>query len=306
MSVSGTLFGLEQPSQSRLNRKTIFVGTGAEISAIPLTSAATVFLCTSTGSGFTANEIYVTKSDGSGRVSMRRAHTHATSADVDGGDIYDVDVGSAGDRLAIERLTKGGYFVVTVDAGTIDSTRIENAVASNTVAMILKTTATINKWTQVQDGGKALSFGSKIEWRIKMQVNSAADILWRQGVNMELVSDAGTGTENRFGMEGCSGGNAFVNLICSNGGGTRTNQSTGLGATAMKGYAMYYTPGVNILWKDSLGNEQTLSTNVPSSGSIASDRMLRYGIKNTAAVEKLMYIAADALYGKIGDTLWVS
>lgn len=238
---------------------------------------------------------------------MRRAHTHATAADTDGGDIYDVDVGSAGDRIAISRFTKGGDFVTTIDTGTVDATRIDNAIVTNAIVTRLRTTSTINTWTQLEDGGLSLSFGSKIEWRIKMEISSATDILWRQGVNMEAVANAGSGTENRFGMEGCSAGNANINLICANGGGTRTNTNTGIAMNiGMRGYAMYYSPGVNIIWKDSTGNIQTMTSNVPSSGSIASDRTLRYGIKATAAVQKAMYIASDHLYGKIGDTLWVA
>lgn len=238
---------------------------------------------------------------------MRRAHTHATSSDTDGGDIYDIDVGSAGDRLAIERLTKGGDFVTSIDSGTLDASRVDNAPVSNAIVTRLRTTTTSNSWTMLEDGGKALSFGSKIEWRIKMEISSAADILWRQGVNMEAISAAGSGTENRFGMEGCSASNANINLICANGGGSRTNTNTGIAMNiGMRGYAMYYSPGVNIIWKDSTGNIQTMTTNIPSSGSIASDRMLRYAIKTTTTAIKGMYIAADSLYGKIGDTLWVA
>lgn len=306
MSVSGTLFGLEPNSQSRLNRKTVFIGTGAEIAAIPLSSPATVFLCTSTGSGFIANELYVTKADGSGRQAIMRMHTHSTATDVAGGSIYDIDVANAGARIAIDRLTKLGYFTARTEAGANPATtRLDNAVATNVIVTRLQTVTTTNNFTQLEDGGISLSFASKIEWRIKMEISSSAAILWRAGVNMEAVDVASNATENKFGLEGCSTADVNTHLVCCNGS-ARTDATTNIAMTSMKGYAMYYSPGTNIIWKDSLGNVQTLTSNIPSSGSIASDRMLRYGIKTTAAANKAMYIGRDALFGRTADTLWVA
>lgn len=312
----GGLIGLESPGQSRLNKKMICVDTGAAIAAIPLTNPATVFVSETTEAGYIQDEMYITKTDKSGRVGVRRAHNHSTSSDSDGGDIYDIDVANAGSRLAIgPRNTKAGDFDIKIQGGAQASVfHIDNFNSTNVITMRLKTrnaagsATAANDFTQVSDGGLALSFGSRIEWRIKMQISHATDILWRQGVNMEAVDVAGDGTQNRFGMEGCSAAGNKIGLICANGGGVRTNMETAIIMnTGMRGYSMSYTPGTNILFRDSTGNSVSLTTNVPSTGSIASDRQLKYGIKNTAGTtEKIMYVAADALFGKIVDTLWVS
>lgn len=319
MSSSGGLIGLESPGQSRLNRKMITIDTGAAIAAIPLTSPATVFLSTTSEAGYVQDELYVTRADGSGRSAVRRAHNHSSSSDTDGGDIYDIDTANAGSRLAIgPRNTKAGDFDVKIQGGgTASVFNLDNFNSTNVITMRLKTrnttgTATAaNDFTQVNDGGLALSFGSRIEWRIKMSTNSSTNVLWRAGVNMETVDTAGDGTQNRFGQEGCSTVDAFVHLICANGTGVRTNAPTttdpSAASAALKGFAMFYRPGTNIIWKDATGNTVSLSSNVPSSGTIASDRQLRYGIKNTAGTtEKVMFVAADALFGKISDTAWVS
>lgn len=306
MSVSGTLFGLEPNSQSRLNRKTVFIGTGAEIAAVPLTSPATMFLATTTGSGYVANEVYVTKADGSGRVALKSMHKHDSATDSAGGSMYDIDTANAGARIAFDRLTKGGYFHAYIEGGAATTAaRFDNTLATNTIVTRLQTAATTNNLTQIVDGGISLSFASKIEWRIKMEISSSAAILWRAGVNMEGVDVASNATENKFGLEGCSSANANVHLICCNGS-ARTDTDTVTAMTGMRGYAMYYSPGTNIIWKDNVGNVNTMTSNVPSSGSIASDRMLRYGIKTTAAANKLMYIARDSIYGRTADTLWVA
>ncbi len=322
MSSTGGLIGLESPGQSRLNRKMILIDTGAAIAAIPLTSPATVFLSTTSEAGYIQDEMYVTKADGSGRTAVRRAHNHSTSSDADGGDIYDIDTANAGSRLAIgPRNTKAGDFDIKFQgspAAAASSFQIDNFNSTGAITMRLKTrtnstTVNTNDFTQVNDGGLALSFGSRIEWRIKMAMSSSADVLWRAGVNMEAVDVAGDGTQNRMGMEGCSSVDVFIHVICANGAGVRSNAPTTIdpsaGGSALKGFAMYYRPGTNILWVDSTGNRVTLGSNVPSSGSIASDRQLRYGVKTTklsAPPEKIMYVAADALFGKIGDTAWVS
>lgn len=306
MSVSGTLFGLEPNSQSRLNRKTVFIGTGAEIAAIPLTSPATVFLCTVTGSGYTANELYVTKADGSGRQPIMKMHTHNTATDAAGGSIYDIDTSNAGTRIFVDRLTKAGYFSARTEGGANPATsRLDNATATNVIVTRLQTPATLNAFTQIEDGGISLSFASKIEWRIKMEISTATAILVRAGVNMEAVDVASNATENKFGVEGCSSADANLHIVCCNGS-ARTDTSVNYAMTGMRGYAMYYTPGTNILWKDSTGNTQTMTSNVPSSGSIASDRMLRYGVKTTAAAVKALYIGRDFLAGRTADTLWVA
>jgi len=49
----------DQPSASRLNQKTTFVGTGAQINALSTTYAGQQAFCTSSGSGFTADTMYV-------------------------------------------------------------------------------------------------------------------------------------------------------------------------------------------------------------------------------------------------------
>lgn len=311
--MSGGLYGLEPPGQGRLNKKSIFIDTGAEIAAVPLTSPATVFVATSTGSGYKVDQMYITKADGSGRIAVARAHTHATSADEDGGDIYDMDKANSGTRLNIDgpRLMKGGMFVTSIDSGTVDATRVDNAIVTNCIVTRLRTTTnSADRWTQLEDGGISISFSNRIEWRVKMQLShgSTEPITWRAGVNMESMAAAGNGTENRFGMEGCHTVDGFIHLICANGGGTRTNANTGIAATSMTGYKMSYTPGTNIIWQTSGGTIQTLSTNVPSSGSLPSDRTLRYSVKKPTpnTTEKAMYLAADSLYGKLGDTLWVS
>ena len=53
---------MDEPEAARLNQKTTFVGTGAQISGLSTTYPGQVAFCTSTGSGFTADLIYIRNS----------------------------------------------------------------------------------------------------------------------------------------------------------------------------------------------------------------------------------------------------
>lgn len=311
MSLGG-LYGLEQLSQGRLNKKGIFVGTGAEIAAVPLNSPAKTFICEETGSGYIADEAYFTKADESGRVSFRRKHTHDADTDEAGGDIYEIDIATLPDRIYINRNTRIEDFLATDQAssgggGGIALSRGDNAILNSRMVTRLRTTTTTNNWTQLADGGKQLSMNSRVEWHITFQISHQSAILWRAGVGMEAVSASTNTSEAKFGMEGCDSDGVNIRLICCAGAGSRTNTNSEIAMdVGMRGYKMVYTPGTNIVWIDSSANMKTLTTNIPSTGSLAADRMLRYGIKlPSGTTEKVMYIAADAITGKVSDSLWV-
>lgn len=52
----------DMPEKARLNQKTLFVGTGAQISGLSTTYAGQEAFCTSTGSGFTVDIYYIRNS----------------------------------------------------------------------------------------------------------------------------------------------------------------------------------------------------------------------------------------------------
>src|SRR3990167_2310674 len=63
MGTAGLEFdATDMPEKARLNQKTTFVGTGTQINALSITYAGQLAFCTSTGSGFTSDRIYVRNS----------------------------------------------------------------------------------------------------------------------------------------------------------------------------------------------------------------------------------------------------
>jgi len=60
----------DSPEKARLNQKTTFVGTGAQISGLSTTYPGQFAFCTSTGSGYTADVLYVRNAANSAWVSQ--------------------------------------------------------------------------------------------------------------------------------------------------------------------------------------------------------------------------------------------
>lgn len=87
----------DTPEKARLNQKTTFVGTGAQISGLATTYAGQLAFCTSTGSGFTADHLYQRDSANSAWVdhalSGIQIQTEASSTPVTDGADFTVTAG---------------------------------------------------------------------------------------------------------------------------------------------------------------------------------------------------------------------
>lgn len=70
----------DSPEKARLNQKTNFVGTGAQISTLTTYAGMTAF-CTSTGSGFTADFVYIRNSANSAWITQFYDTIQETSED---------------------------------------------------------------------------------------------------------------------------------------------------------------------------------------------------------------------------------
>lgn len=316
----------EQPSSERMNAKSLFVGTGDELADVTISSTIALALVTEDGSGFLANHIYTRHFDPdvggwSGWDDVFKKHTHADDTETEGGDYYDIDVANAETRLSIFRpsLQDEMFYFDSSIGGSIAGE--ENAASSLAVQTIhttgedatqflrLKTGTTTDNWAQVQDGGLKISVSSPLQWHIKFQiVGAATNILWRMGVGMERVQEESEDELQKIGLEGCDGDGVTTQLVTCDGA-TRLKTSTGvamiLDPEGAIGAKIEYIPSTSVIYYDTLGTIKESTGNIPSDGALKSDRMLRYGIKTTNTTEKLMYLWADALYGKILDPAWI-
>ncbi len=293
-------------------------GTGADIADVPVSSPIVVAYCTETSAGFLLNHLYLRRYDPdllawTGWDDVSRKHTHSSDTETDGGDYYDIDVATVETRYSVFRPTMSEeYFIFTdSDTGTtpVSDVLMFHDAASDTQYLELRTGNASNGWAQLQDGGLNLSLNSKVEWHNKFQIdtqNTETAILWRMGVGMELANESSEATLQKFGIEGCTGDGATIQLVSCDGS-TRGKSSTGI---AMEqdtsiGVKVSYIPSTSVIYEDTIGTLHAAPGNFPSSGNVESDKTLRYGIKTTNTTAKEMRIWADALFGRVLDPAWI-
>ena len=315
MSASlGLSWGEEQPSASRMNAKSLFYGTGDDIATITISSPIALALCTEDGSGFLANHVYFrhfddTAQQWSGWDDVFRKHTHADDTEEEGGDYYDIDIANASSRLSIIRPSFQPEMVNWFAFGS--NATVENVSGGLDINYTrLRTGIVANNYAQLQDGGLKASLSSKMEWHAKFEIDIGADpgvgVLWRMGVGMEKASETSESTLQKFGIEGCSGDGETIQLVsCDGATRLKTNTAVGMEQGAAIGAKISYVPSTSVIYEDTLSTVKASTGAFPSSGAIDSDKMLRYGIKTTNTTECLMYIWADALFGKINDPSWI-
>jgi hypothetical protein len=123
---------------------------------------------------------------------------------------------------------------------------------------------------------------------------------------MELADETSEDTLQKFGIEGCTGDGASIQLVsCDGDTRNKTSTSIGMEQPSAMGVKIAYIPSTSVIYEDTIGTLQASSGNTPSSGNIQSDKTLRYGIKSTNTTVKTMGIWADALFGKILDPFWI-
>lgn len=318
MSSIGGLFGLEPPSQAKFNRKTIFIGTGDDIVALASGADPVLFFCTEDGSSLTADNFYFRTADGLSLHNIFHKHRHDSINDVDGGDYFDIDIANA-DKISIDRVgERTSKFTYDSHIGTGSSAITDEIEANNSLYMSIASGTTDEGWAYVADGGVQFSFSNRAEWRAKLQFShngseGQGGLLWRLGVAAEKPQDASDPANKSFGIEGCSGLGQNIHLFNCDGGGSRpqtdttTNMKQGTGGTNTNlGVKVFYTPSTNVVYSDTAGHTVISNSNVPSNGVAFSDRLLRYGIRTSdAGTSKVLYLWADALYGKRDDPSWV-
>lgn len=309
----GGAWGEEQPSAARLDAKNIFVGTGADIANITIASTIPFALCTEDGSGFLRNHLYHRHFDPeedswTGWDDVSRKHTHADDTETEGGDYYDIDIANH-DLLSIRRpyLTSEMFYYDV--SGATGPPSVMDGPSGGNQRLLLRTGTAANQWAQVQNGGIKGSFSSRMQWHVKYEIDATGSppaVLWRMGVGIERVQENSEATLQKFGIEGCSGDGSTVQLVsCDGQTRLKTNTAVGMDQNASIGVKIDYIPSTSVIYYDTIGTIKPSGGNFPSSGAIGSDKLLRYGIKTTNTTEKLMYIWADALFGKTLDVSWI-
>jgi hypothetical protein len=294
----------ESLSESRLNAKSVFSGSGPEITALPSSKQIPIARCIETGDGFSADELYFQSADGLSYLNVRRKHTHSADTDIAGGTLNDILIANPKQIYINLPDPRASEFIEYKHAS---SPAIANsAVGSASQYVVLQTGTTSGHYTGAYKGGVQLGFAKAVLLRLKMQLSHNANMVFRAGAGIENVQDT-TSNTNKIGMEGCAGTGTTIQLVTGNSLG-RTATDTTVDMTPspaqLRGYKMLWDPvTADVKWWDSDGNTKTATATLPSSGAIVSSSLVRIGINTTNITAKTLYLGGLLLVGEDQDSV---
>jgi hypothetical protein len=301
----------EQPSGPRLNRKTYARIEGDQINAYPLVGDTKLFFCLSDDGGLLANHLYATTEDDLQRRDMtQNIHRHSVETDADGGSFLPILGGNMGVyELNLETPTTYDFYVESTDAASVPQDTLANAQTY----INLRTTTAANSFSNILKGGIRLGFTDNIYLSMKLQISSNAAILWRAGVNMVRANQTDSGVIKEFGLESCSAQTdpTKIMVVTSNGAGVRTALASNSLVTpvtnSLRGFKLSFSPANSVVYQDSDGNTNTITTNIPSSSATDGDGVFRASVKTQTTQIRNLFFAGLKLKGKINDsTGWVA
>lgn len=306
MSEAGLLWGPnDPPSPFRLDAKGVFWGTGAQILAIPTTSEVKVAVCTESGSGFIINTMYVRTADKTQWLSVFGKHLHDLDTDAAGGKLSAIYKANQGKVRKFERKSVKEWRGINKEASVTTPTADTNL--NNTFYTDWSTSTTDESYINFfdSDGLKAdLTKPITASWKSQYSHNS--NVVGRIGCNIENVQSS-VAFGNKFWQEFCDAHGTKIMTGCSNGLGITLTASTWDVVVPVtnvaRGFRMDYLPTNQVYHSSTGGDSVTLTTNVPSSGQLPSDRLFSGGIqtKNASQVKSMFVWLVEMTY-EISDT----
>lgn len=308
-SIGNAWNGEDNVSAARMNAKTVWIGTGAQLSGLSPTYAGQIAVSTTTESGFLIDTVYHRDSTDSQWLFLSMSkHTHNADTHPSGGlygyivhdnlaDLYLLDYGNA---------KKENFHSIIGGAASVI-----NDVTASTGKVILNTGTTANDYAQIVDYGIKFGFGRKSRLAVKMGFDSTTNLIVRVGVAGEDVNGANT-TTRKYGIEGCDSSGTNWVMFSANGstrsGTVTTNTALFNGYdTTGRHYRLDHTPNVDVKFYDNgsnCGANCTKSSFVPNDGDTGTDFVLRLGAKTTNTTAKRLALWGLKLVGKINDSVW--
>lgn len=291
-------------SDSRLNKMTVPILTGAEISALDKTLHRLV-ICRSTGSGFTVDHLYManTAADAWIDVSATLAHNHSSSTE--GGT---VDIIYRNNPLycdlwltKTDDIKKAQWIETVTGTGTVedatDGTTGERSIR-------LRPNGTSGSGSTISYPHLQLDFSKPSFFQTKVRIETASSLAFHTGVGADDVTAADSNTI-KFNAEICTATNNNWFLRTANGT-TNSTSDTGIAMTTnrtkLKIHHIPATPEA-LLYVDN-NNAFQKTTHIPLTGATADNNLIKHSIKNSTAADRPIHIYGSRLSFTISDE-WV-
>ena len=276
-------------SDVRLNKMTIPVLTGAEISALNK-SLHRLVVCRQTGSGFTIDHVYLanTAADtwidvftglaagGSDESSLVELHFDNTL-------FSDLFMNKTDD------LKKAQWIETTSNGGSIedatDGTTGERSIR-------LRTNTTSGGAATISYPEVSLDWSKRAIFEAKVRIETASSLAYHGGVGADTVTDADSNTR-KIQAEICTATNNNWHLGTANGS-SNSRSDTGVAiSTSRTWYQIYHQPDLGTPQTDMYIDDSTVfqkTSNIPTSSSTAHINLLKHSIKNSTTSDRPIHI----------------
>jgi hypothetical protein len=287
-------------SPPRVNAHGWVVGTGDEIAAIPNTFQIPAALCIETGSGFIQDVVYYSQYNSSmvrtGWLPFSPKHHHDVDDDVAGGllsDIFNANMGKFVWQLI--HTPRAAQF--SIDKVGTNATIVDVAAAGDEYMKITTGTPAANDLVTGTRSGITVDWAKPIYFQVMSHIAVGTSLLARTGCGIERMEE-GTNDLAKIGLEDCSVSAVNRQIVTADGNtSSRTLiTSTEPISTSNKSHKLIHNPGVNVKYYVDGVLNTTKSNNIPASGTILRNKLIRLGIKTTNTVEKVYEIRAVGIF----------
>jgi hypothetical protein len=293
-------------SDAKLNLMTLVSGTGAELAALDKTKHRLV-ACTSTGSGFTIDHVYLFSTDGTTSIDISATDDHTHAAAGDGGLL--TDVLSASPTLVIlqlintDDLKKAQWIETVTGTGSIedatDGTTGERSIR-------LRPNGTSGSGATISYPNLKVEFARRSFFQTKLQIETATSIALHAGVGADDVTAADSNTL-KYQAEVCTTTNNNWWLRTATGA-AQSGSDSGIAISAnrvgvkMEHYPLASTPHVDLYIDANSAFQKT--SNIPVSGQSTNSNVVKVSVKNNTAADRPLKFYGARLTYKVTDS-WV-
>jgi len=289
----GDSWGLISGSSSKLNKMTVISGTGAYLASLSL-SDHTLLRCTSTGSGFTINHLYLTTEDGTGKIDLTNIASHTHFDNTSGGSFGKVAISASSwfDTWSQMMTDVDTAYWTSGTSGTGATTNITNYTGyDNQMVAKCSTGATSGSGANWKLSGLPPDYTKdRAQFTAIANLSSTSSISARYGYGMETPT-ASDDNNRKFGFSVCTAtnGNWFARTAD---GDSRSESDMGVAFTTNDvnltaqcrgdtNDAIFYVDFANLLTK---------SSDVPIDSVGNNDPLFRFGVKNSTGADRIAYL----------------
>lgn len=277
-------------SDSRLNKMTVPILTGAEIAALNKALHRLV-ICRSTGSGFTVDHLYMANTAADAWIDVTSTASHDHSSSTQGGTI---DAIFRGNPLycdlwltKTDDLKKAQWIETVTSTGTVEDST-DGTTGERSIR--LRPNGTSGSGSTISYPHLQLDFSKNSLFQTKVRIETATSFAFHTGVGADDVTAADSNTI-KYNAEVCTVTNNNWFLRTANGSANSTSD-TGIAITTsrtkLKIHHIPATPEA-LLYVDSSSAFQK-TTQIPTTGATADNNLIKHSIKNSTAADRPIHI----------------